>query len=313
MYSVCAQYVILTCCELLAGYQRQNSQAENTGSLPWWSGWGLSFWKERDYWQSHSPLLLEGHLQRHRRMGKYTRLNWIVGCWLDEMSCNSVHVDMYAYAFQQPWNLTLLRWNIVKFARGPRGSLTNQHHPCIPSLFLTPGTRWESIVSHWPTTSSSGLKLCQCPQNRPVMLLISCTRWSSAMDALRRSFQIRAENSAIRSSTGWKSSQLIYRLLTKTGDEGGEQMDSTLFIDVPYSQQQNGVSDCGRFAIAFAVHLAPGDDAAALNFDQSKMREHLLKCFQRKTMMPFPQTKAGPVPRPISLLWRLNCSALVRC
>ena len=71
-------------------------------------------------------------------------------------------------------------------------------------------------------------------------------------------------------------------------------MDSTLFIDVPYSQQQNGVSDCGLFTIAFAVHLAPGDDAAALSFDQSKMREHLLKCFQRKTMMPFPQTKAGP-------------------
>ena len=33
---------------------------------------------------------------------------------------------------------------------------------------------------------------------------------------------------------------------------------------------------------------------AGLKFDQSKMRQHLLKCFQRENMMPFPQTKAGP-------------------
>ena len=38
---------------------------------------------------------------------------------------------------------------------------------------------------------------------------------------------------------------LIYRLLAKTEDEDGEKMDPTLFIDVPYAQQQNGVSDCG--------------------------------------------------------------------
>ena len=31
-----------------------------------------------------------------------TRLNCIVVCWLDEISCNGVHVDMYAYVFQQP-------------------------------------------------------------------------------------------------------------------------------------------------------------------------------------------------------------------
>ena len=35
---------------------------------------------------------------------------------------------------------------------------------------------------------------------------------------------------------------------------------STLFIGVPYAQQQNGVSDCELFVIAFAVHLALGDD-----------------------------------------------------
>ena len=76
--------------------------------------------------------------------------------------------------------------------------------------------------------------------------------------------------------------------------------DPTLFIDGPYVQQHNGVSDCGLFAIAFAVHLALGDDAVRLNFNQSKMRQHVLKCFQSKTMMPFPQTKANLGPLPIS-------------
>ena len=44
-------------------------------------GLGLSFWRGQDCWQSHSPLLLERHLQRHRRMGEYTSLNWIVVWW----------------------------------------------------------------------------------------------------------------------------------------------------------------------------------------------------------------------------------------
>ena len=42
------------------------------------------------------------------------------------------------------------------------------------------------------------------------------------------------------------------------------------------------------------VHLAIGDDVSKLNFDQAQMRQHLLKCFQKKEMLPFPQTIAGP-------------------
>ena len=39
-----------------------------------------------------------------------------------------------------------------------------------------------------------------------------------------------------------------------------------LYVDVPAVQQQRGVLDCGVFAIAFAVHLALGDDVTKLNF-----------------------------------------------
>ena len=68
---------------------------------------------------------------------------------------------------------------------------------------------------------------------------------------------------------------------------------STLFVDVPYIQQQRGLVDGGVFAIAFAVHLALGDDVTRLNFNQGQMRKYLLKCFQEKVMTPFPQTKPG--------------------
>ena len=110
-----------------------------------------------------------------------------------------------------------IRWNIVKFARGPRGSLTNQHHHCTPSLSLIPGTRWgltwlnclsvaveTDTASPWQTTFQSGLRLCQSPQRKLGTLLTSCTRWSSVMDVQRKSFLIRVESSAIRSSTDWK-------------------------------------------------------------------------------------------------------------
>ena len=56
-------------------------------------------------------------------------------------------------------------------------------------------------------------------------------------------------------------------------------------------QQQSGGSDCGVFAIAFAVALAHGQDPATLTFNQGVMREHLRFCLQTKKMEPFPTTK----------------------
>ena len=56
-------------------------------------------------------------------------------------------------------------------------------------------------------------------------------------------------------------------------------------------QEQIGGSDCGLFAIAFAVALVNGQDPAALTFDQGAMRKHLRLCLQRKQLEPFPTTK----------------------
>ena len=76
---------------------------------------------------------------------------------------------------------------------------------------------------------------------------------------------------------------LLYRTCAKE-DEG----ESVLVVSVVNVQQQVGVEDCGLFAIAFAVHAASGQNVEELEFDQVRMREHLIKCFTQKRMLPFP-------------------------
>ena len=50
--------------------------------------------------------------------------------------------------------------------------------------------------------------------------------------------------------------------------------------------KQDGVNDCGVFAIAAATVLAFG--SAPVQLQQSGMRQHLLKCFEDGSMTPFP-------------------------
>ena len=53
-------------------------------------------------------------------------------------------------------------------------------------------------------------------------------------------------------------------------------------------QWQSGISDCGLFALAFTTALCSGQDPATLNFDQSRMRRHVLSCIQSGCVTPFP-------------------------
>ena len=57
-------------------------------------------------------------------------------------------------------------------------------------------------------------------------------------------------------------------------------------------QEQIGGSDCGLFAIAFAVALVNSQDPAALTFDQEAMRKHHRLYRQRKQLKPFPTTRS---------------------
>ena len=86
----------------------------------------------------------------------------------------------------------------------------------------------------------------------------------------------------------------IYKLMI-TREEDGEVVDPHIAVRIPNIPQQQGVADCGVYAIAYAFHAARGDDLEEMTFDQATMREHLARCFSRQKLTPFPhlQKNAG--------------------
>ena len=58
-------------------------------------------------------------------------------------------------------------------------------------------------------------------------------------------------------------------------NDEGERIDPDMDVNIAKVQQQKGVRDCGLFGIAFAYHLAAGDDPEKLPFHQEEMRSHL--------------------------------------
>lgn len=56
-------------------------------------------------------------------------------------------------------------------------------------------------------------------------------------------------------------------------------------------QMQAGSSDCGLFAIAFAVALCAGRDPHKCSFDQGQMRMHLKQCLEKGELSEFPASK----------------------
>ena len=86
----------------------------------------------------------------------------------------------------------------------------------------------------------------------------------------------------------------IYKELIKSDDDG-DQTD--LCINIAPIQQQKGSTDCGIFAIAFALHIALNDIPEQMFFYQAEMRPHLHRCFMNKELEPFPHKKLDVIPR----------------
>ena len=66
--------------------------------------------------------------------------------------------------------------------------------------------------------------------------------------------------------------------------------DNGLLLSVVPIQQQEGANNCGVFAIAAAYHAAARGDLGSMVFDEGKMRNHLIKCFEQGRLTRFPQT-----------------------
>ena len=66
---------------------------------------------------------------------------------------------------------------------------------------------------------------------------------------------------------------------------------SSIKCVLPQVQKQQGAVDCGLYAMGFATYLAHGKNPRALTtlqFQQSKLRDHILVCFEQKFMKEFP-------------------------
>ena len=52
--------------------------------------------------------------------------------------------------------------------------------------------------------------------------------------------------------------------------------------------EQVGSTDCGLFVIAYAVDILNGNNVYDLIYDQTKMREYLIACFEQQKIATFP-------------------------
>ena len=87
---------------------------------------------------------------------------------------------------------------------------------------------------------------------------------------------------------------------------------SSLKIETLSVQQQEGTLDCGLFAIANAVEVCHGNNPENVRYDQKKMRSHLLECFYRRVLRPFPRGSSESLPRPTHRLQRIKLYCICR-
>ncbi|XP_066265238.1 polycystin-1-like protein 2 [Branchiostoma lanceolatum] len=77
-----------------------------------------------------------------------------------------------------------------------------------------------------------------------------------------------------------------------------EIVTDVLTVKVPRVQVQRSRFTCGLFAIAWAVDIAMGTDVTQVRYEESRMRAHLLDCFERGRLSPFPQVRRITSRRP---------------
>ena len=57
-------------------------------------------------------------------------------------------------------------------------------------------------------------------------------------------------------------------------------------------RMQKGGNDCGLFAIAMVTTLCSGDDPVLVHYEQSRMRQHVIRALEEKQLLPFPSKPA---------------------
>ena len=59
-----------------------------------------------------------------------------------------------------------------------------------------------------------------------------------------------------------------------------QYQEDTIIINYCDVQWQSGGNNCGLFSIAFATAICAGSSPVSIIYDQSKMRQYLVQCFE---------------------------------
>lgn len=118
--------------------------------------------------------------------------------------------------------------------------------------------------------------------NDSVQILHCSTRhhWITASTINCKDGEVRVFDSLFKNCD--KETEAVIRRLYQRDTEN-------IRIIMSRCQKQIGSKDCGLFAIAFAVALVFNQHTTSkLKFNQPKMRSHLVECFTKQEMTPFP-------------------------
>jgi hypothetical protein len=77
-------------------------------------------------------------------------------------------------------------------------------------------------------------------------------------------------------------------------------------VTVMNTRKQAGSVDCGLFAIAYSETILSGKDPCNFVYDQCQMRNHLVTCFDKGYISPFPVSCLRTVRRQVAYTYSLN-------
>ena len=70
---------------------------------------------------------------------------------------------------------------------------------------------------------------------------------------------------------------------------------TSLRAEIVTVQQQDGLHDCGLFAIAYATEECLGRRPESANFEQTLMHQHVIKCLHNRSFDPFPRATSPSI------------------
>lgn len=87
-----------------------------------------------------------------------------------------------------------------------------------------------------------------------------------------------------------------------------QSKENEITIEFMPVQKQIGSNDCGVFALAYAVSLCHAKDPVLLHYDQTKIRKHLVQCFETENIIEFPSTTCSRAHnQPINKVYPIYC------